>query len=189
MKKLIIGIIFLLLAAGGVFWYFEVRPQKLTGYKAVFLSNGQVYFGKLADAGANYKKLSDVYYMVSYQQNSENAEVQRVLRKLGDRELHGPKSEMIINERHILYIEDLKDDSKVMDAIETYEEGGGATAPAEEQPAEEPEEETEDAEEGTAEEDEEEAAAEDETAAEDEGTEEDITAEEEEAEDAEAGTE
>src|SRR5580704_1073814 len=34
-----------------------------SGYSAVFLTNGQVYFGKLSDANKNYVKLTDIFYL------------------------------------------------------------------------------------------------------------------------------
>jgi hypothetical protein len=42
--------------------------------------------------------------------------------KLGA-ELHGPTDEMRINRDHILFIEDLKDDSQVVQGIKRFKEG------------------------------------------------------------------
>jgi hypothetical protein len=39
--------------------------------------------------------------------------------KLGN-ELHGPKDEMTINKAHIIFVEDLKADGKVVTAIDKY---------------------------------------------------------------------
>ena len=119
MKKFILGIIFIL-AIGGGYWYFKVRPATATGnYQAIFLSNGQVYFGKLTEAGPDYQKLEDVYYMLSLQA-TDSAQPQYQLRKLGV-EVHGPEGSMVINRKHILFVEDLKDDGKVVSAIKQHE--------------------------------------------------------------------
>ena len=118
MKKLILSVIFILIIGSG-YWYFKIRPTGATSnYQAVFLSNGQVYFGKLTGAGPDYQKLDDVYYMLSMQATG-SAQPQYQLRELGV-EIHGPEGSMIINRKHILFVEDLKDDGKVVGAIEQH---------------------------------------------------------------------
>jgi len=96
-------------------------------YQAVFLSNGQVYFGRASNLNANYVTLKDVYYLQVSQvlqpaQGKKPATPQQSisLAKLGVTELHKPKDEMKINRSQILFIEDLDDDSQVVKAIEDY---------------------------------------------------------------------
>jgi len=103
-------------------------------YQAVFLTNGQVYFGKIAAHEGNYVELDDIYYLQvkpvlqqGDENNNENAnpkdqKTELSLVKLGN-ELHGPLDRMMINRDQIVFIEDLKDDSKVSDAIRRYQEG------------------------------------------------------------------
>ena len=89
-------------------------------YQAVFLTNNQVYFGKLSSSGGNYAKLTDIFYLQvaqALQPSQPNSQVNLV--KLGD-ELHGPADVMEINRDHILFIEDLKPESQVVKAIEQY---------------------------------------------------------------------
>ena len=98
------------------------------GWQAVFLSNGQVYFGKVAHKSGDILTLREVYYLqVSepIQPTPEGSQPQQNLSlvKLGN-ELHGPKDEMRINQDHILFTEDLKSDSRVVDAIVRYLEEG-----------------------------------------------------------------
>jgi hypothetical protein len=94
------------------------------GYQAVFLDNGQVYFGKLSHSG-RWLKLSDIFYLQtqSLQQNSgtgdSGADSDVQLIKLGS-ELHGPEDIMYIKRDHVLFWENLEDDSKVVDAINKY---------------------------------------------------------------------
>lgn len=92
-------------------------------YQAVFLSNGQVYFGKLMKGGREYLKLSDIFYLqvtpVQGPQTEPKQQPQLQLVKLGN-ELHGPVDEMSINKEHVLFFEDLKDDGKVVQAIKEY---------------------------------------------------------------------
>lgn len=90
-------------------------------YQAVFLTNGQVYFGKLTNISDRYVKLSDIYYLQVQQSvqpaESKNGEQPKVsLAKLGS-ELHGPEDEMQISRDQVLFWENLKDNSKVVSAI------------------------------------------------------------------------
>lgn len=98
-------------------------------YQAVFLTNGQVYFGKLQSVSGGYLKLSDIYYLQSSDESSDTlqdstssssgSDVQLV--KLGE-ELHGPEDEMVINKDEVLFFENLKSDGKVTKAIDQFNE-------------------------------------------------------------------
>lgn len=96
-------------------------------YQAVFLTNGQVYFGKLKNIDNSYVRLSDIYYLQVQQQvqpkeNSaanSNEQPQVSLAKLGS-ELHGPEDTMYISRDQILFWENLKSDGKVSKAISEY---------------------------------------------------------------------
>lgn len=98
-------------------------------YQAVFLTNGQVYFGRVANINNQYAKLNEIYYLIvqpGVQQQQEEPQPQSnfTLIKLGD-ELHGPMDEMVINRDQILFIEPLKADSQVVKAIEDFKARGG----------------------------------------------------------------
>ena len=102
-------------------------------YQSVFLSNGQVYFGKVTRMDNKYMVLEDIYYLQvsnsTQQSQAAVAEVQQSqlsLVKLGN-ELHGPQDKMIINNQHVLFTETLKEDSKVAQAILKYKESGNMT--------------------------------------------------------------
>lgn len=97
-------------------------------YSAVFLSNGQVYFGVLDKGREGNTTLSDIYYLQSYNPPLQQAPTEQAvgqpqlsLVKLGN-ELHGPRDYMEINDDHIVFIEKLKTDSKVVEAISKYKE-------------------------------------------------------------------
>lgn len=81
--------------------------------KAVFLSNGQVYFGYLENEDRNYITLRDIYYLRSVESANEG---KISLVKLGS-EVYGPEDQMIINREHVLYLEDMRDNSKISEAI------------------------------------------------------------------------
>ena len=117
---LIIGAVLLVLAM--LAWYFLpalLSPIDSSRYQAVFLNNGQVYFGKLRQYHTASPQLDDVYYF----QNAQNAEANpaaantdQVLIKLGD-EIHKPDNKLILNRDSILFVENLSDDSEVVKRI------------------------------------------------------------------------
>ena len=82
-------------------------------YQAVFLTNDQIYFGNLKNTSSDYLILSDVYYVKIDQSGSGQ------LVKLGSGEPHGPKDEMIINQDQVIFWENLKPDSTVVQKIRT----------------------------------------------------------------------
>lgn len=101
--------------AGGMMWSSKAK------YQSVFLTNGQVYFGKISNMDNNFVTLTDIYYLqVGPQQGSgtstTTAQQEIHLVKLGQ-ELHGPTDEMHISRQQILFYEDLKDDGQVVTAI------------------------------------------------------------------------
>ena len=99
-------------------------------WQAIFLSNGQVYFGKVKVAGSRSLTLTDIYYLQvvtkplqTTQQgasaSSDNTQQELTLIKLGN-EIHGPTDRMVINRDQILLTEKLKNDSRVVQAISKY---------------------------------------------------------------------
>lgn len=123
-----------LIAVAG--WFFASSNSKDVSstidsdkYQAVFLTNGQVYFGKLEAVDSSYMRLTDVYYLRSQQSALDVTESEDVeepaaaqadiqLIKLGD-ELHGPEDEMIISKDQMLFYENLKPNGRVSELIST----------------------------------------------------------------------
>lgn len=98
-------------------------PEDISSnWNAVFLSDGQVYFGHLEDENRNFTKLSDVYYLKygnKLQQDvsgNDNSSQNINLVKLGG-EVHGPNGVMYIAKDKILFIENLKETSTVVQTI------------------------------------------------------------------------
>ncbi len=84
-------------------------------YQAVFLSNNQIYFGHLSIESSDYLKLREVYYIqVIEGKNSKNRLV-----RLGDTEPHGPNNEMTLYKGNIIFWENLRSDSQVVQGIQT----------------------------------------------------------------------
>lgn len=89
-------------------------------WSGVFLTNGQAYFGHLYSAPGDYVILRDVHYVLATQLQSQDpaqqAGTQLSLQRLGS-EIHGPLSEMRIAKTQILFIERLRPDSPLIQAI------------------------------------------------------------------------
>ena len=85
-----------------------------TQYQAVLLSNGAVYYGKLAGYGTRNPVLADVFYIVT-KTDPETKQVSNLLVKRG-KELHGP-DRMYINPSQIVIVEPVGADSKVAQLI------------------------------------------------------------------------
>ncbi len=114
---------------------------KASDWQAVFLTNGQVYFGKLKNATDPYPVLEDIYYLQVQQtpiqpaqpasetggtvQPAEQTQQQLILVKFGT-ELHRPMDKMFLNKDHMMFFEDLSQESAVVKAIENYkaQQGG-----------------------------------------------------------------
>jgi len=132
--KILIGIILGMILLGGGYWSATQMGWLSTSglsfaddsYQAVFLSNNQVYFGKVEELDKNHVRLTNIYYLILRRplqeqtpaegEATEPARPEYTLVKLGN-ELHGPKDEMIINRDQVLFVEDLKADSRVVTAI------------------------------------------------------------------------
>lgn len=85
-----------------------------TDYQAIFLNNGQVFFGKVEKAGSAYPLIRDVYY-VQPQTDPKTKETKNILIKRGN-EWHGPDM-MYLNARHIVVIEPVANNSRVSQLI------------------------------------------------------------------------
>jgi hypothetical protein len=119
-----------LLLAGTLLW--QKMNDHIMGnrYQAVFLDNGQVYFGKLHGYYTNRPYLTDVYY---FQANSQAGSTQasggsQLLVKLGQ-EIHAPEGKLILNKDAILFVENLTDKGNVVEAIKNSGQSGQTAQP------------------------------------------------------------
>ena len=131
---LIVAIIAIIVLIGGSWFAWMKMAGGDTGvktgqYQAVFLTNGQVYFGKVSNVNGSYVTLTDIYYLQvqeSVQADNKNTsdkddQSQVSLAKLGS-ELHGPEDTMHISRQQVLFWENLKNDGKVVQAINSYKQ-------------------------------------------------------------------
>jgi hypothetical protein len=81
-------------------------------YQAVFLTNGQTYFGRYYDRIGAYAKIEEVYYLQQVANADPNASPDTRLIRRGQ-ELHAPSARMLIPKSAILFVEDLTDASPI----------------------------------------------------------------------------
>ncbi len=88
-------------------------------WQAVFLTNGQVYFGHLEEEGRDYVSLNEIYYLrvsQELQPPSDQPQTSINLVKLGD-EIHGPEDSMYVPKSQIIFWENMREDSAVVQVI------------------------------------------------------------------------
>lgn len=93
-------------------------------WQAIFLSNNQTYFGQIVSENSDSLMLHNIYYLqeaMNLHQGADNSQKDFTVIKLGG-EIHGPLDEMRINRQHVLFVEDLKEDSKIVKAIDKFED-------------------------------------------------------------------
>lgn len=154
---ILVVVIIIVLAAIAFIFRSKLFPsnapvEKLSGYQAVFLTNGQVYFGKISHVNSDYVQLVNIYYLQvntpagsttgtdtsaaasAVNSTAANAATQLSLVKLGN-ELHGPADQMFISRDQILFYENLKADGQVAEAIAKYQQSGGTAGATDSTPA------------------------------------------------------
>jgi hypothetical protein len=94
----------------------EIEPA---AYQAVFLTGGQVYFGKASAVGDHYL-LSDVFYLAT-NDGTQSGQAGQLIKR--GRELHGPREPMVIPNSSVLFLENLRDDGDVATAIRKFKAG------------------------------------------------------------------
>ncbi len=127
---LVVALTFLLGVGGDS----QMKAVAKPNYQAVFLNNGQVYFGNIKNIGANTFDLQNIYYLQTNGTTTAAAATANTatdsnvsLVKLGC-ELHGPYDRMIINSEQITFWENLRDDSQVVKAIADYKKANANQA-------------------------------------------------------------
>ena len=116
-RIIVFALVFLLAMGGGWFAYYisqeefftpQISPDP-TRWQAVFINNGQVYFGRLQRSRGDYTLLKNVYYLQvsqALQPASSTTRSAFEIVKLGG-ELHGPEDEMYFLKSAILFWENM----------------------------------------------------------------------------------
>ena len=104
--------VFLLAVAIVRAWDFTIPRVGAARYQAVFLENGQTWFGHYRDRLGPYAAMEAVYYVqTKASQDAEAPPTSQLIRR--GNELHAPDSQVLIPKTAILFIEDLRDDSPI----------------------------------------------------------------------------
>lgn len=110
---------FALLFALVRWWDFALPSFGSSRYQAVFLSNGQTYFGRFIDRIGPYAKIEGAYYIQQTPTATEeqpNLPAESKLVRRGT-ELHQPLPYLLVPKTAILFVEDLRPDSSVAQFI------------------------------------------------------------------------
>ena len=100
-------------------------------YQAVFLSGGQVFFGRAA-ANDETLSLSDVFYLAPNTDTSQPQQLGSLVKR--GTELHGPREPMLIALRQVIFVENMRDDSQVVQAIKRFKSGEQPVTPTTQPP-------------------------------------------------------
>ena len=112
-RNVLVALLVFLAAFGYVRWWdFALPSVGAARYQAVFLSNGQTYFGRFIDRIGPYVKVERAYYIQTNQTEDQSTPPESRLIKRGN-ELHQPLPFVLIPRSAILFVEDLRPDSPV----------------------------------------------------------------------------
>lgn len=96
-------------------WDFTITPPFGARYQAVFLVNGQAYFGEYRDRLGPYAKIENVFYIQQSPQQDESVQT-RILRR--GSELHAPHPVLLVPKSSVQFVEDLRPDSSIAQFID-----------------------------------------------------------------------
>ncbi len=122
LPKLVVLPVVVVVLAGFVAAWLWLLPQgqriDSSVYQAVYLTNGQAYFGKLKGTSGEYVTLESPYTVQEVQaENGKDAQGQTTLLKVRD-QVYGPDDSIALRSENILFWQNLRSDSKVQQAIE-----------------------------------------------------------------------
>lgn len=101
----------------------ESKFVKSSNYQAVFLNNGQVYFGNIKDLNGSYVRMTNIYYLTQNGSSSSSSSSNNYsLVKLGCQQIHDPLDEMVINRAQVTFWENLDPSGKVVSSIKQFQQ-------------------------------------------------------------------
>lgn len=119
---IVLVILVVIMAIILIFVLSEAERKEGDEWQAVFMTNGQTYFGHIGETTEQLLVLEDVHYIqtqtIPATEEGGEPSQQLTLVKLGEQEFHAPENKMAINWDHILFIETLRPDSQVVQTIE-----------------------------------------------------------------------
>jgi len=95
-------------------------------YQAVFLTNGQVYFGNVTKISSDYLQLQNIYYLTQNtstdSKGNTTTDGNYTLVKLGCQQIHDPVDQMIVERSQVSFWENLQDSGKVVTSIKQFKQ-------------------------------------------------------------------
>ena len=112
----ILAISLLIIAIGSVYklLHNQFKFDAKASHYAVLLSSGDAFYASISSLDDNFIYLRDVYF-VQTTADKETKEIKNTLYKRGG-EWHAPAS-MIVNRKHVVFIEPVNNNSKVIELI------------------------------------------------------------------------
>lgn len=118
------GVLVLLLLVLAVFWFVQqlyvANLQRIDAskYQVVYLVNGQAYFGKLQNVNGDYLVIKSPYTAQAVKGSETSADETTTLLRVKD-QVYGPEDSIAIKSSQVTFWQNLRDDSKVTQAIKS----------------------------------------------------------------------
>lgn len=130
-SSLVLAITAVVVSVVGVVWLmqqlYQANLQRIdtSKYQVVYLVNGQAYFGKLQNTSGDFLVLKSPYIAQSVESVGEDTSktagsTQTTILKVTD-QVYGPDDSIAIKSSQVAFWQNLRDDSKVTQAIKSKE--------------------------------------------------------------------
>lgn len=130
--KRVVAVLAVIIVSLVSYWFFwgqntgEVAPETASGpeWYLVKLVTGEAYYGQIDNISADPVVIKNVYYnydQLNPDNNQEESEGSNLRLVKRGKETHGPEGTMNIVRAQVVYMEPLKEESKVLKAILDYE--------------------------------------------------------------------
>lgn len=116
---LIITIVVIIAGAMLAAYFFLPKGERVnsSGYQVVYMTSGQAYFGKLKNTSGEYLVLTTPYTAQDVKpEGEEDVQTSTTLVKVSQQQ-YGPTEVMSLKSDQVLFWQNLRDDSKVTEAI------------------------------------------------------------------------
>jgi len=111
-----LGLIIIGGALAALFFIPKGERVNSDGYQVVYMTSGQAYFGKLKNTSGDYLVLNTPYTAQDVKSEGEDAQTSTTLLKVSQQQ-YGPEEAMSLKADQVLFWQNLRDDSKVSQAI------------------------------------------------------------------------
>lgn len=114
-SMILIGLAVLFLLTAGILA--KVKSSDSNTRQAVFSTTGQIYFGFVQNKNSDMVQINDVYYLNNISSLIQAKSEDKIsLIKMGS-EIYKPGNTITLNRDHIIFIQDIQNDSQINKAI------------------------------------------------------------------------